>query len=373
MSLVDTLLQTGAKALTLHRFPRRRNETLRAWDGADRYLLQQRLAQHSTPLLVVNDDFGALALAAGEGTHHWNDSWLSWHSWHENGRVNQQSTSDDFWHWPFAALPEVKEVWLKVPKELALFTLQLHRLTSELPAGVPIYLAWLDKHIPARLLELARIYLAGVELLPGRFKAHGLCGVSRGKAVQPLAYPTEVQVPQLPLPLLSHAGVFAQQQLDIGSRFLLAHLPAKRTGNIVDLACGNGVLGLVAAQQNPQAHLYFADESWLALQSAKENWQRLFPQRKAHFLHGNGLVGWQGKADMVLLNPPFHSGHTVDAKIAGAMFRQVANKLAQEGECWVVGNQHLGYERLLKRHFTQVTQVGEHPKFTIFRTSGAKQ
>lgn len=373
MSLVDTRLSIGAKTLILHRFPRRRNETLRAWDGADRYLLQQRLAQHAAPLLVVNDEFGALALAAGEGTQQWSDSWLAWHNWHENGRVNQLATSDANWHWPFATLPAVQEVWLKVPKELALLTLQLHRLTSELPAGVPIYLAWLDKHIPARLLELVRTYLSDVQLLPGRFKAHGLCGVSRGQEVQPLPYPTEVEVPQLPLPLLCHAGVFAQQQLDIGSRFLLAHLPANCTGTIVDLACGNGVLGLVAAQQNPQAQLYFADESWLAVHSARENWQRLFPQRKAHFLHANGLVGWQGKADRVLLNPPFHSGHTVDAKIAGAMFRQVANRLTSTGECWVVGNRHLGYERLLKRHFNQVEQVGEHPKFTIFCARAAKE
>lgn len=371
--MAEVLLNENDLTLTLYRYPRRRNETLRAWDGVDRYFIHERLGQHSEPLLVVNDDYAALALAAGEGTHNWNDSWLAYHNWQENGRVNQQATHNDYWHWPFDDLPAVAEVWLKVPKEMALLTLQLHRLTSELPAGVPIYLAWLDKHIPARLVELANAYLVDVQLLKGRFKAHGLVGFSRGEAPEPLPYPTKVKVPQLPQPLLCHAGVFAQHQLDIGSRFLLEHLPAKRKGVIVDLACGNGVLGLVTAQQNPAADLCFADESWLAVQSAQENWQRLFPQRAAQFIHGNGLVGWQGEAQLILLNPPFHTGHTIDGKIAGALFRQAAHKLSSDGECWVVGNRHLGYEKLLKRHFASVKQVGEHPKFVLFCASLPKK
>lgn len=373
MSSVDTLLEANTTSLTLYRFPRRRNETLQAWDGADRYFLHERLARYRAPLLVVNDDFGALALMAGEGAYSWSDSWLAQHNWHENGRVNQQRTNDAYWRWPFAPLPEAGEVWLKVPKELALLTQQLHRLTSELPAGTPIYLAWLDKHIPASLVELARTYLSDVELMRGRFKAHGLRGLSHGAAPQPLPYPSSIEVPQLPQPLLCHAGVFAQHRLDIGSRFMLEHLPSGHAGTLVDLACGSGVLGLVAAQKNPAAQCWFADASWLAIQSAKENWQRLYPQREAYFWHGNGLVGWQGEADLVLLNPPFHTGHTVDGKMAAAMFRQVANKLAGDGECWVVGNRHLGYEKLLKRHFADVQQVGEHPKFTLFCARSAKK
>lgn len=358
-------LQLDERRLTLRRYPLRQQEKLQAWDGADRYMLHHRMKHFLPPLMIVNEDFGALALAAGEGAHHWNDSWLAKLSWQQNAKANQQQALDDHWHWPLDVLPQVQEVWLKVPKELALLTYQLHRLTAELAVGTPIYLAWVDKHAPASLVDVARKYLADVDLMPGRFKAHGLVGYARGEAAAPLDYPTRVAVPQLGAELVTHAGVFAQHQLDIGTRFMLEHLPDMKDKFIVDLACGSGVLGLVAATQNPTSQLCFADESYLALASAKANWQHLFPQQHAEFFHGNGLAGWQGKADIVLLNPPFHQGHTVDTTLASAMFAQAARALSPQGELWVVANKHLAYDVRLKRFFHHVTEQAEHPKFVL--------
>ena len=53
--------------LTLQRWPRRRNEPLQAWDSADHYLLKTLKERHAGPVtLVVNDQQGALALAAAQ-------------------------------------------------------------------------------------------------------------------------------------------------------------------------------------------------------------------------------------------------------------------------------------------------------------------
>ncbi|MGJ3254818.1 MAG: SAM-dependent methyltransferase, partial [Alcanivorax sp.] len=53
--------------LTLQRWPRRRNESLQAWDNADHYLLRVLQDSHAVPVpLVVNDQHGALALAAAQ-------------------------------------------------------------------------------------------------------------------------------------------------------------------------------------------------------------------------------------------------------------------------------------------------------------------
>ncbi len=53
-----------------------------------------------------------------------------------------------------------------------------------------------------------------------------------------------------PWTIHNHANVFARSGLDIGARFFLQHLPSDLEGEIADLGCGNGVIGLQALAQN---------------------------------------------------------------------------------------------------------------------------
>ena len=78
---METVLHVPQGQFQLQRLPLRQPELLRAWDAADEYLLQhvaeQRIPEHAR-LLIVNDGFGALALALAA----WqpiaiSDSWLS--------------------------------------------------------------------------------------------------------------------------------------------------------------------------------------------------------------------------------------------------------------------------------------------------------
>ena len=66
----------------LSRYPEDKNDRLRAWDAADEYLLSylagQFDAEQTLNILIINDGFGALAVALA---HHtvtvWTDSYLS--------------------------------------------------------------------------------------------------------------------------------------------------------------------------------------------------------------------------------------------------------------------------------------------------------
>ncbi|MFH1567780.1 MAG: 50S rRNA methyltransferase, partial [Gemmatimonadota bacterium] len=55
----------------LWRYPRRKAETLRAWDAADEYLLhhlaEEGLPAPPAPVLILNDAFGALSVALADG------------------------------------------------------------------------------------------------------------------------------------------------------------------------------------------------------------------------------------------------------------------------------------------------------------------
>jgi 23S rRNA (guanine1835-N2)-methyltransferase len=366
----ETMLAHARGAVTVRRWPRQRSETLRAWDGADLYLLDLPDTAAAGPALVLNDTCGALALLL-PGCVVSGDSWLARAALLANAADNGLTFDEQRWCWPDQPWPaQPARVLVRVPKQLALLEYQLWRLATELPAGTPVALAWMDKHLPGNLLALVRRYLGDIDLLRGQYKAHGLTGRITGAAVPAPPYPGSVAVPGFDWELTVRAGVFAQDQLDVGARFFMQHVPSGVSGRIADLGCGNGVIGLVAAARNPAAQVVFCDESWQALESARENAARYAGSADTAFHLGNGLAGCDGQFDLVLLNPPFHRGHAVDDSMARMLFRQVARRLAPQGELRVIGNRHLGYAGLLKRYFRQVVRIADSDKFSIVSAVG---
>ncbi len=62
--VMKTELDLHDRSLTLHRFPKRSNETLQAWDAGDEYLInhvEEMALPDNQNIVVINDNFGALA------------------------------------------------------------------------------------------------------------------------------------------------------------------------------------------------------------------------------------------------------------------------------------------------------------------------
>jgi 23S rRNA (guanine1835-N2)-methyltransferase len=199
----------------------------------------------------------------------------------------------------------------------------------------------------------------------GRHKARLFRARVPDQALQAAPEPASVTVPGSGWRLHNAAGVFSREQLDIGARFFMAHIPAGVSGDICDLGCGNGIIGMAVLQSNPDATLWCCDESALALASARMNIEAQFAGRQVHYHHGNGLDGLTRQFDLILLNPPFHIGHTVDDRVARMLFRHARRHLKPQGRLRVIGNRHLGYAALLRKHFARVTEVAHNSKFTI--------
>lgn len=357
--------------LQLRRWPRLAEDPLRAWDGADRYLLEavaEELPGISS-LLVVNDQCGALTLALTAqygAVHASGDSFVAHAALLANAQDNHIDLANLCWCWADQPLEQgCSAALIRVPKELSLLEWQLAALTHALPAGAPLLIAGMDKHLPRNLVDVLGRYLDAPMAGLGKYKARifRACVPAKPKAAPA---PSSLTVQQYGWQLRVDAGVFSRQQLDIGARFFLEHIPQGVDGDICDLGCGNGVIGMMALQQNSAARLWCCDESALALASARDNIARAFSGRQVQFHLGNGLDGLEQQFDLILLNPPFHRGHAVDDSVARMLFRHARRHLKPDGELRVIGNSHLGYGALLKKQFGKVSQLARNDKFTIY-------
>ncbi len=361
----------------LNRLPLRRPDYLQAWDAADEYLLTY-LADTFTvasdkKVLLINDSFGAMAAALSSlRPHTVSDSFLSQqatrHNLIQNGlpedSVKLMSSLD-----PLEGVYNL--VLIKVPKTLALLEDQLIRLRPCLTSSTQVILAGMIKNLPSSVWILVERLLGPTTTALARKKARLI--FSKPDPVLPLPtnpYPVYYHLENTNHLIVNHANVFSRDSLDIGTRFFLQHIPSGRGPcDIVDLGCGNGVVGLIAAERNPAATVHFVDESFMALASARENFYRAFDQqRTATFNVADGLTDFQpDSADLILCNPPFHQQHTVGDQIAADMFKQARRTLRKKGELWVIGNRHLNYHGYLDRLFGSHSVIAANPKFVVLK------
>jgi len=394
----DRLLAVPQGDFTLSRHPPRERQPLRAWDAADDYLLTHLADCEITPssVLIVNDAFGALTTAlAGEWlVQMQSDSWLA----HAGARANLEANGRDSSKVTFLdslqspAMP-FEVLLFKVPKTLAMLEDQLHRLRPHLTAGTVIVGAGMVKEIHTSTLELCQRLLGPTTTSLARRRARLIhCTVDPDCDVPDSPYPTAYELEGTGLLLSNHAALFAREHLDVGTRLLLENLPkAPAARRIVDLGCGNGVLGIAAARRHRDASLVFADESAMAVASARANSAAAFGDRREATFHwtdclsgvesgGTGL-GSDGPehteparvgsswADLVLCNPPFHQQHVMGDDVAWRMFGAARRALKPEGSLCIVGNRHLGYHTKLRRLFGNSEVVASNRKFVVLKAA----
>ena len=369
------ILESPYARLDLIRQPEQPNEPLQAFDAADEYLLTQLHEQQlpaGSRVLILNDSFGALACALAQQAEVTSsgDSHLAHLALEKNLQRNGLATdSVTFVPASEAVQGPFDRVLIRVPKTLALLEEQLIRLHGQLAPGAQVIAAAMIKHLPRAAGDLLEKYIGPVQASLAVKKARLLTATPVEKAAPVSPYPTRYRLDQPAIELLNHANLFCREDLDIGTRAFLPHLP-RALGNlrVADLGCGNGVLGIVYALGNPQAQLTLVDESYMAVQSARENWQAILGDRPADIRAGDGLAEQpMDSLDLVMCNPPFHQQQVVGDFLAWRMFTQAKTALAKGGELWIVGNRHLGYHLKLKRLFGKVEQVAATPKFVILR------
>lgn len=374
----------------LARRPPTPNQPLQAWDATDEYLLAQiseldraNGGAEFGPVLLINDQFGALAIALHAlQPYSWGDSCTAHLALAENFASNQLPNTANLipaTQPPYAnpVAQKYRVVLWRIPKSIALFEQQALLLADVVDTNTLILAGGMIKHLPEQSVDILR-RLGRVDILHAQKKAR-LFKVS--PSVERIsAPPPPVVKPQriddLDLILDADANVFAREKFDIGARFFIEQFKQlPRAQRIADLGCGNGVLGIVAKRLQPAAQVFFFDESYQAVESATRNYsinlRDSIENDATHAIDGefyfdDCLSHYDGAPfDLILCNPPFHQNHATGDQIAWRMFTQSKQHLRDGGELWIVGNRHLEYPAKLKRIFGNCQQVAAHPKFVV--------
>ena len=161
------------------------------------------------------------------------------------------------------------------------------------------------------------------------------------------------------------AGVFSRGEVDTGTRLLLEALPAEMSGEILDLGCGWGVIGVSIARKWPACRVTMADVNLRALDLSRENAKR--NRAEVECVESDGMAAFAGRLfDAVVTNPPIRAGKQVIYR----MFADASKSLKPGGALYLVIRKQQGAEscmKYLKTLFGEVEKLDRSGGFWVMR------
>ncbi|MFD2840428.1 class I SAM-dependent methyltransferase [Populibacterium corticicola] len=268
---------------------------------------------------------------------------------------------------------------LRLPKSLDYLDEFAAAAASGLEPDALVLGAERTKYMTPTQNEVLKRYFGSVTASLGRFKSRAL------RATEPLgseslpgaatsavsSFPRSKHLPELGLTVVAHGGVFAGTKLDIGSRLLVDNLEhlleqAPHARDFVDAGCGSGVLSARIAQLRESAQVTGVDVSAAAVLSTRETAQANGFADRITAVQDDALRGLPtASADVIVCNPPFHAGTSLDTDVAQRMFREAGRVLRPGGQLWTVYNSPLPYRNAMTRSVGRTVVVGSNRKFTV--------
>ena len=171
----------------------------------------------------------------------------------------------------------------------------------------------------------------------------------------------------IPMSFQTDAGVFSKGEVDTGTRLLLEALPEEMTGNILDLGCGWGVIGISIARKWPETRVTMADVNTRALDLSRENARK--NRVEVTCVESDGMTALAGQHfDAVVTNPPIRAGKQVIYR----MLADAAACLNPGGALYLVIRKQQGAEscvKYLQTLFGNVEKLDKSGGFWVLKAS----
>ncbi len=291
--------------------------------------------------LVLADPAPHLARALEESGH-------SVTRWHRFLTPGQQCTA-----WPPRG--PFDEVWVRMPRSSLEAAMLLHAASARVEDGARIHLFGAGdegirsaaKHFPAGTGEVqtalikrrCRVLVAAREASPPHAD-----GLGSWETRVPIDWGTGAR------DWTFYPGVFAHGRLDPATALLIECLPRVPAGaRILDFGAGTGPLAAAALERGGDgAEAVLLDADAISLAAAARN----VPAGKQ--VLGRDLAAVSGPFDLIVSNPPIHTGKPQSLRTVEAFIREAPRVLARRGELIVVAQRRLPVGDLLARSFNRV-------------------
>ena len=136
-------------------------------------------------------------------------------------------------------------------------------------------------------------------------------------------------------------GLFSCDEIDFPSLVLLRNIPAIQ-GDLLDLGCGYGLIGIVLAKLN-NVRLTQSDVNPLALRYSEKNAE--LNGIATTTVHSDCFAGITDSFDTIILNPPIHAGKDVCYR----MYEEAALHLNPGGSFYIVIQKKHGASSTLEK------------------------
>jgi 16S rRNA (guanine1207-N2)-methyltransferase len=265
----------------------------------------------------------------------------------------------------FAAFPQTNEAnynWiiLSLPRQKALLGMLLDCAAGLLAEGGVLWLAGENKAGIKSADKILKLHFGQLRKLDNA-RHCSLFEVSEALDQQPfdaLAYRHEwpLDCNNCEINITSYPGVFAHGRLDAGTALLLDALAGMDLeGDVLDFACGAGIVGACIAASLPQTRVTLLDNNALALRACEETLAANHLQGTV--LGSDGLSELKGSFDLVVSNPPIHAGVKTDNRLGMALLESVHDHVKPGGMLILVANIHLPYENWLLLKFRRCHEL----------------
>lgn len=173
-----------------------------------------------------------------------------------------------------------------------------------------------------------------------------------------------VNVGETEFTAISVPGVFNHGSLDAGTKILLEHVTILKQGKVLDFGCGAGLIATFLGLNNPKLTFICSDVNALATYAAEQT-------LKLNGINGDailsdGLNNISDKFDLIISNPPFHTGIATDYTVAESFLNNAKQHLTKTGKLTIVANSFLKYPPILEAQFDNFQTIYKNNKFAVY-------
>ncbi len=166
---------------------------------------------------------------------------------------------------------------------------------------------------------------------------------------------------------MTKPGLFSWDRVDEGTRRLVENMEIGPRERVLDLGCGYGLAGLVAADMAPQGEVILVDADCVAVKAARRTLERNEVGHAQVLLSDCGAAVMDRSFDVVITNPPFHQGRGVSYEVACQFIHDAAALLRSEGRLYLVANRFIPYGREMEGLFREVGYVYRDSRFQVWK------